>query len=87
MEQRPLEGFVFALTPFNFTAIGGNLPTSAAMCGNVVVWKAANTQVYSANFINITKTNISTSNWANGIYVVEIKADNGSVKNYKLIKQ
>jgi 1-pyrroline-5-carboxylate dehydrogenase len=49
MEYRPLEGFVFALTPFNFTAIGGNLPTSAAMCGNVVVWKCANTQVYSAN--------------------------------------
>lgn len=48
MEYRPLEGFVFALTPFNFTAIGGNLPTSVAMCGNVVVWKCANTQVYSA---------------------------------------
>ncbi len=48
LEFRPLEGFVFALTPFNFTAIGGNLPTSAAMCGNVVVWKCANTQVYSA---------------------------------------
>ncbi|MEO6584195.1 MAG: L-glutamate gamma-semialdehyde dehydrogenase, partial [Ferruginibacter sp.] len=48
MEYRPLEGFVFALSPFNFTAIGGNLPTSAAMCGNVVVWKCANTQVYSA---------------------------------------
>ncbi|MDQ6889826.1 MAG: aldehyde dehydrogenase family protein, partial [Bacteroidota bacterium] len=38
MEYRPLEGFVLAITPFNFTAIGGNLPTSAAMCGNVVVW-------------------------------------------------
>lgn len=48
MEYRPLEGFVLAVTPFNFTAIGGNLPTSAAMCGNVVVWKAANTQIYSA---------------------------------------
>jgi 1-pyrroline-5-carboxylate dehydrogenase len=48
MEYRPLEGFVLAVTPFNFTAIGGNLPTSAAMCGNVVVWKPANTQVYSA---------------------------------------
>jgi|GEM_PF-6963772 len=45
LEYRPLEGFVFALTPFNFTAIGGNLPTSAAMCGNTVVWKCANTQV------------------------------------------
>lgn len=48
MEYRPLEGFVLAVTPFNFTAIGGNLPASAAMCGNVVVWKAANTQIYSA---------------------------------------
>jgi 1-pyrroline-5-carboxylate dehydrogenase len=48
LEFRPLEGFVLAITPFNFTAIGGNLPTSAAMCGNVVVWKPANTQVYSA---------------------------------------
>src|SRR6476660_1777215 len=48
MEYRPLEGFVLAITPFNFTAIGANLPTSAAMCGNVVVWKCANTQIYSA---------------------------------------
>ncbi len=48
LEYRPLEGFVLAVTPFNFTAIGGNLPTSAAMCGNVVVWKCANTQVFSA---------------------------------------
>ena len=48
MEYRALEGFVLAITPFNFTAIGGNLPTSAAMCGNVVVWKPANTQVFSA---------------------------------------
>ncbi|MBL7864532.1 MAG: L-glutamate gamma-semialdehyde dehydrogenase [Cyclobacteriaceae bacterium] len=49
MEYRPLEGFTFALTPFNFTAIGGNLPTSMAMMGNTVVWKPANTQIYSAN--------------------------------------
>lgn len=56
MEWRPLEGFVLAVTPFNFTAIGGNLPTSAAMCGNVVVWKPANTQVYSAQmFMRILK--------------------------------
>jgi 1-pyrroline-5-carboxylate dehydrogenase len=48
LEYRALEGFVLAVTPFNFTAIGGNLPTSAALCGNVVVWKCANTQVYSA---------------------------------------
>lgn len=51
IEYRPLEGFVFALTPFNFTAIAGNLPASAAMMGNVVVWKPANTQVYSANVL------------------------------------
>ncbi len=49
MEYRPLEGFVLAVTPFNFTAIGGNLPTAPAMCGNVLVWKPANTQVYSAS--------------------------------------
>jgi len=56
LEYRPLEGFVLAVTPFNFTAIGGNLPTSAAMCGNVVVWKCANTQVYSAQmFMRIMK--------------------------------
>jgi len=48
MEYRPLEGFVLAITPFNFTAIGGNLPASAALCGNVVVWKCAYTQIYSA---------------------------------------
>lgn len=56
MEYRPLEGFVLAVTPFNFTAISGNLPTSAAMCGNVVVWKPANTQIYSAQlFMRILK--------------------------------
>lgn len=56
MEYRPLEGFVLAITPFNFTAIGGNLPTSAAMCGNVVIWKCANTQIYSAQmFMKILK--------------------------------
>ncbi len=51
LEYRPLEGFVFALTPFNFTAIAGNLPISAAMMGNTVVWKPAYTQVYSAHVI------------------------------------
>ncbi|PVD52314.1 1-pyrroline-5-carboxylate dehydrogenase [Terrimonas sp.] len=56
LEWRPLEGFILAVTPFNFTAIGGNLPTSAAMCGNVVVWKPAYTQVYSAQmFMRILK--------------------------------
>jgi 1-pyrroline-5-carboxylate dehydrogenase len=48
MEYRSLEGFVLAITPFNFTAIGGNLPGSAALCGNVVIWKPADTQVFSA---------------------------------------
>ncbi len=51
MEYRPLEGFVFAVTPFNFTAIGGNLPASAALMGNTVVWKPASTAAYSAHFI------------------------------------
>ena len=51
LEHRPLEGFTFALTPFNFTAIAGNLPSSMAMMGNVVVWKPAFTQIYSAKVI------------------------------------
>ncbi|RNI29943.1 L-glutamate gamma-semialdehyde dehydrogenase [Rufibacter immobilis] len=51
LEHRPLEGFVFALTPFNFTSIAANLPAAPAMMGNVVVWKPANTQIYSANVI------------------------------------
>lgn len=56
LEYRPLEGFVLAVTPFNFTAIGGNLPASAALCGNTVVWKCANTQVYSAQmFMKVLK--------------------------------
>ncbi|HEY2350685.1 MAG TPA: L-glutamate gamma-semialdehyde dehydrogenase [Puia sp.] len=48
LEYRCLEGFVLAITPFNFTAIGGNLPTSAALCGNVVIWKPADKQIFSA---------------------------------------
>ncbi|MBS1948527.1 MAG: L-glutamate gamma-semialdehyde dehydrogenase [Bacteroidetes bacterium] len=56
LEYRPLEGFVLAITPFNFTAIGGNLPTSAAMCGNVVIWKPAHTQIFSAQmFMQVLK--------------------------------
>jgi 1-pyrroline-5-carboxylate dehydrogenase len=51
LDHRPLEGFVFALTPFNFTSIAGNLPTAPAMLGNTVVWKVATTQVYSAGLI------------------------------------
>lgn len=51
MEYRPLEGFVFALTPFNFTAIAGNLPASPALMGNTVVWKPANTQIFAAQVI------------------------------------
>lgn len=51
LEYRPLEGFVFAITPFNFTAIAANLPASAAMMGNTVIWKPADTQVYSAQVI------------------------------------
>jgi 1-pyrroline-5-carboxylate dehydrogenase len=51
MEYRPLEGFVFAVTPFNFTAIAGNLPTSAALMGNTVVWKPASTAAFSAYWL------------------------------------
>lgn len=51
VEYRPLEGFVYAITPFNFTSIAGNLPTSAALMGNVVVWKPSRTQVYSAHVL------------------------------------
>jgi 1-pyrroline-5-carboxylate dehydrogenase len=56
IEWRGLEGFVLAVTPFNFTAIGANLPASAAMCGNVVVWKPSDAQIYSAQlFMKILK--------------------------------
>ena len=51
LEQRPLEGFVFALTPFNFTSIAGNLPTAPAMMGNTIVWKPSKTQIYSARIL------------------------------------
>ncbi len=51
LEYRPLEGFVYALTPFNFTAIAGNLPAAPAMMGNVVVWKPSPQQIYSANVL------------------------------------
>lgn len=51
LEYRPLEGFIYAVTPFNFTAIAGNLPASAALMGNVVLWKPSDSQVYSAKII------------------------------------
>ena len=51
VEYRPLDGFVFAVTPFNFTSIGGNLPTAPAIMGNTVVWKPASSAVYAAHFI------------------------------------
>lgn len=51
LEYRPLEGFVFAITPFNFTSIAANLPAAAALMGNVIIWKPADTQVYSAQVI------------------------------------
>src|SRR3954447_16327007 len=51
VEYRPLEGFVLAITPFNFTAIAGNLPTAPALMGNVVVWKPATTQNFAAHFL------------------------------------
>lgn len=51
LEHRPLEGFIYAITPFNFTAIAANLPSSAAMMGNVVVWKPSDSQIFSAKII------------------------------------
>ena len=51
VEYRPLDGFVFALTPFNFTSIAGNLPTAPALCGNTVVWKPASTAVLSGHYL------------------------------------
>ncbi len=51
LEYRPLEGFVFAVTPFNFTAIAGNLPTAPALMGNTVVWKPATSALYTAHFL------------------------------------
>ena len=70
VEYRPLEGFVLAITPFNFTAIGANLPVSAAICGNTVVWKPSDTQIYSANmFMNIMKEAGLPNGVINMIYV------------------
>ncbi|MGH8186953.1 MAG: aldehyde dehydrogenase family protein, partial [Steroidobacteraceae bacterium] len=51
VDYRPLEGFVFAVTPFNFTAIAGNLPSAPALMGNTVVWKPAGTAMYAAHFV------------------------------------
>ena len=51
LDYRPLEGFVLAMTPFNFTAIAGNLPTAPALCGNTVLWKPSEKQVFSAHFL------------------------------------
>jgi 1-pyrroline-5-carboxylate dehydrogenase len=51
LEYRPLEGFIYAITPFNFTAIAGNLPASAALMGNVVIWKPSDSQVFSAKIV------------------------------------
>ena len=51
LEYRPLEGFIYAITPFNFTAIAGNLPASAALMGNVVVWKPSDSQIFSAKIV------------------------------------
>lgn len=51
LDYRPLEGFVFAITPFNFTAIAGNLPSAPALMGNTVVWKPAESQIFAAHFV------------------------------------
>ena len=70
VEYRPLEGFVLAITPFNFTAIGANLPVSAALCGNTVVWKPADSQIYSAQmFMKIMKEAGLPDGVINMIYV------------------
>ena len=63
VEQRPLEGFIFALTPFNFTAIAGNLPTSCAMMGNTVVWKPAFTQIYAARQLMEVSIQLCYPSW------------------------
>ena len=69
-EWRPLEGFVLAITPFNFTAIAGNLPASAALCGNTVVWKPAYTQVFAAQlFMKIMRESGLPDGVINLIYV------------------
>jgi 1-pyrroline-5-carboxylate dehydrogenase len=69
-EWRPLEGFVLAITPFNFTAIAGNLPASAALCGNTVVWKPAYTQVFAAQlFMKILREAGLPDGVVNLIYV------------------
>ena len=64
MEWRPLEGFVFALTPFNFTSIAGNLPTAPAILGNVVVWKPSKAQVYSAKVIMDVLREAGLTRWS-----------------------
>src|SRR5690606_23199118 len=51
LEHRPLEGFVFAVSPFNFTSIAANLPAAPALCGNTVIWKPASTAAYSAHYL------------------------------------
>ena len=51
IDHRPLEGFIYAISPFNFTAIGGNLTTSAALMGNVVIWKPSTTGVLAAYYV------------------------------------
>ena len=51
IDHRPLEGFIFAVTPFNFVSINGNLPTAPAIMGNVIVWKPASTAVYASHLI------------------------------------
>src|SRR5438045_7664888 len=51
LDYRPLEGFVYAVTPFNFTSIGGNLPTAPALMGNTVLWKPASTAAFSAYYV------------------------------------
>ena len=64
LEQRPLEGFVFALTPFNFTSIAGNLPSAPALMGNTIVWKASTTAIYSAHVLMKVFREAGVSRWS-----------------------
>ena len=83
MEYRPLEGFVYALTPFNFTAIGGNLPCAPALMGNTVVWKPAETQIYSAHvFMEILLEAGLPEGVINMVYVDGIEAGDVLFNHY-----
>lgn len=85
MEHRPLEGFVFALTPFNFTSIAANLPTAPAMMGNVVVWKPSHAQIYAAQiFMNVLLEAGLPEGVINMVFVSGPEAGDVVIKNPEL---